>query len=92
MCERALERFRPEAIVFQCGADGLASDPLGTFNLTLESYLKSVRLVSSLRLPLLVLGGGGYAAANAARCFAGVTAALLQRRLPQEIPEHDVSI
>lgn len=89
VCERAVERFRPEAIVFQCGADGLASDPLGTFNLTLESYLKSVRLVSSLRLPLLVLGGGGYAAANAARCFAGVTAALLQRRLPQEIPEHD---
>ena len=87
-----MQRFRPEAIVCQCGADALTGDPLGTFNLTLAAYQRSVAFVKSLRLPLLLLGGGGYNLANAARCFASIAAVALGRQLAPEIPEHDVII
>jgi len=34
--ERVMTMYRPEVIVLQCGADSLASDRLGCFNLTLK--------------------------------------------------------
>ena len=88
----AIKRFRPEAIVCQCGADGLAGDPLGTFNLTPSAYTRCLTTLRDLQLPLLVLGGGGYHKANAARCFAAILAGLLDIQLPTDIPEHDVTI
>ena len=33
---KVMEIYRPEAIVLQCGADSLAGDRLGCFNLTLK--------------------------------------------------------
>ncbi|XP_075550374.1 histone deacetylase 8-like [Dermacentor variabilis] len=82
------ERYKPDAVVCQCGADGLSGDPLGAWNLTPGAFVQCVRLVQSWGLPLLLLGGGGYAAANAARCWTVVTAALLGRKLEEDIPEH----
>ncbi|KAH7980406.1 hypothetical protein HPB49_015749 [Dermacentor silvarum] len=82
------ERYKPDAVVCQCGADGLSGDPLGAWNLTPDAFVQCVRLVHSWALPLLLLGGGGYAAANAARCWTAVTAALLGQELEEDIPEH----
>lgn len=50
--------------------------------------MKCAQLVKSWELPLLVLGGGGYNRVNVARCWAHVTAALLDEELPLDIPEH----
>ncbi|KAH9360736.1 hypothetical protein HPB48_020215 [Haemaphysalis longicornis] len=80
--------YRPDAIVCQCGADGLSGDPLGAWNLTPVAFVQCVRLVKSWGLPLLLLGGGGYSSANAARCWTAVTAALLGQELDEDIPEH----
>ena len=33
---KVMETYRPEAVVLQCGADSLAGDRLGCFNLTLK--------------------------------------------------------
>ena len=82
----------------QCGADGLSNDPLGTFNLTPAAYKRccatTLSTTDGVGLPpkLLVLGGGGYSHANAARCFASILASLTGTRLPSDIPEHDVII
>lgn len=89
-CGKIIENFRPEAIVCQCGADSLVNDPLGTFNLTLESYRQCVKLLKELQLPLLILGGGGYNLANAARCFTSVLAVLVDRELKPDIPESEL--
>ena len=36
--EAVRQRFRPEAVVLQCGADSLAYDKLGTYNTTLRGH------------------------------------------------------
>jgi len=54
------ERFEPEAIVCQCGADGLAYDEMDSFNLSSDAYVHCVESVLALNLPTLLLGGGEY--------------------------------
>lgn len=86
-------RYSPQAVVLQCGVDGLVGDPLGGFNLTLRGLGECVRTVRDLcrgraDVPLLVLGGGGYNSTNAARAFTYFTSLLLDKELPNDIPEH----
>lgn len=97
---KAMIKHRSNAIVLVCGVDGLASDPLGSFNLTHHSYEKCMHFVLQLsqqyKVPLLVLGGGGYSVAKAASCFASVVGVLqlneggskdqTMRVLPDTIP------
>jgi acetoin utilization deacetylase AcuC-like enzyme len=52
------ETFNPEVVVMQCGADGLAGDPMSSFNLTLTSYRFCLYLLLKWKLPLLLIGGG----------------------------------
>jgi histone deacetylase 1/2 len=39
---QVMEWYRPEAIVLQCGADSLAGDKLGCFNLSMEGQCAKV--------------------------------------------------
>ena len=39
-----MDRFRPEAICLQCGADSLSGDRLGCFNLTLKGASRLVNI------------------------------------------------
>ena len=68
-----------EAVVFQCGVDGLSKDPLGGFNLDTPTYIQCVQFIQSFGLPTLYLGGGGYVSLNAAKCWAACTLAILGR-------------
>ncbi|KAL7076058.1 hypothetical protein ACQ4LE_004561 [Meloidogyne hapla] len=85
-----VENYNPSAIVLQCGADSLGSDRLGCFNLSFDGHGECVRLVKSLNLPTLVLGGGGYTLRNVARCWTYETAILLDRdqEISNEIPDN----
>jgi histone deacetylase 1/2 len=40
-----MEKYRPGAVVLQCGADSLTGDRLGCFNLTLKGHGDCVRFV-----------------------------------------------
>ena len=82
-------RFRPDAVVIQCGADSLAYDKLGTHNCTIKGHAKCIELVKSWDLPLLVLGGGGYTIKNVARCWAYETAVCLGVEIPNQLPQND---
>ena len=59
--------YQPNAIVLQCGADSLAHDALGGFNLSIKGHGDCVAFVKSFNIPTLVLGGGGYTLKNVAR-------------------------
>ena len=88
--DKIMEIFQPGAIVLQCGADSLAQDRLGCFNLTIKGHAHCVKYVKSFGVPTLVLGGGGYTIRNVARCWAYETATLLDREdVPNDIPYND---
>ena len=72
---RALERFRPGALVLQLGCDTHYEDRLGHVLGTLQSYLGAVRIVRDLGLPLVAVGGGGYSLTTVPRMW---TAAILE--------------
>ncbi|KAK2961274.1 putative Histone deacetylase 1 [Blattamonas nauphoetae] len=86
---RAIDVYRPTAIVLQLGADSLTQDRLGCFNLTLKGHGECVEFVKSFNIPLLLLGGGGYTVRNVARCWTYETALALGKELPDELPYND---
>ncbi|KAG0291623.1 Histone deacetylase 8 [Linnemannia gamsii] len=88
MIEPLVEQFSPDAIVLQCGVDGMAGDPLGKWNLTLTGYSDCLKKIMAWKKPLLVLGGGGYNTVSTARCYAYLTSQILGRTISDEIPEH----
>ena len=82
---RAIEAFKPSAIVLQCGADSLGGDRLGQFNLNIRQHGECVSFVKKQGVPLLLLGGGGYTACNVARAWCHETALATDNTLPDNI-------
>eukprot|EP01124_Arcella_intermedia_P030741 TRINITY_DN6786_c0_g1_i1.p1 TRINITY_DN6786_c0_g1~~TRINITY_DN6786_c0_g1_i1.p1 ORF type:complete len:454 (+),score=82.64 TRINITY_DN6786_c0_g1_i1:5-1366(+) len=89
LISKIMEWYRPSAVVLQCGADSLAGDRLGCFNLTLRGHAMCVEFVKSYNLPTMVLGGGGYTIRNVARCWAYETALLLDTEIDDQLPYND---
>lgn len=67
----------------------MAGDPLGKWNLSIASYSDCLQKVMAWKKPLIILGGGGYNSAAAARSYAYLTSRVLGREISDEIPEHD---
>jgi len=78
-----MEWYRPGAVVLQCGADSLAGDRLGCFNLSLKGHAACIEYMKSFNVPLMVLGGGGYTIRNVSRCWAYETAVVLNQQVPE---------
>lgn len=87
--QKVMDVYRPGAIVLQCGADSLARDRLGCFNLTTKGHGECVKFTKSFGVPLLVLGGGGYNIRNVSRCWAYETSILLDQQISNNIPLND---
>lgn len=43
--QKVMEVYQPEAVVLQCGADSLAGDRLGVFNLFVKGHADCVRFL-----------------------------------------------
>lgn len=86
---KIMEVYQPGAIVLQCGADSIAGDRLGPFNLTLKGHAACVEYVKSYNVPTLVLGGGGYTIRNVARLWCYETSVICDKPVPNEIPFND---
>ncbi|KAK2072837.1 hypothetical protein P8C59_007167 [Phyllachora maydis] len=84
------EHYRPSVIALQCGADSLAGDRLGRFNLQVQGHGACVRYCKSLGIPMVVFGGGGYTPRNVARAWAYETAIAIEcdDKIPATIPSH----
>lgn len=75
--ETGLRGFQPEFILLQCGADGLAGDPLTHLQYTPAVHGHAARRLARLADQLcagrvLALGGGGYDRDNLARAWTAV--------------------
>jgi len=88
---QVVDKFRPDAIVLQCGADSLNEDQLGLFNLTTRGHGECVNFVLGLGIPLVLLGGGGYTIQNVARCWAYETSVALGKTLDTKLPPNEYS-
>jgi acetoin utilization protein AcuC len=79
--EAHLERHAPEFFVFQCGADGLAGDPLADLALSSRAHRHVATRLRALADRhaggrLMAFGGGGYSRNNLAAAWCEVLGAL----------------
>ena len=77
-----LERFAPEFIILQCGADSVEGDPITHLRFTSKTHGFAAQELSALADRLghgrvLALGGGGYNRANIAQAWTSVVENLL---------------
>uniref|UniRef100_A0A8C1MJF8 Histone deacetylase n=1 Tax=Cyprinus carpio TaxID=7962 RepID=A0A8C1MJF8_CYPCA len=84
--KQVVDFYQPTCIVLQCGADSLGCDRLGCFNLSIRGHGDCVEFVKSFKIPLLVLGGGGYTVRNVARCWTYETSLLVEESISDELP------
>jgi acetoin utilization deacetylase AcuC-like enzyme len=81
-----LKIFNPDVIVLQCGADSLSGDKLGSFNLSLFGHANCIDFLKNFKIPLLILGGGGYTIENVAKCWTLETSILIDQKISFKIP------
>lgn len=81
--EEHLERHRPQFILFQCGADSLAGDPITHLALSEAAHAHAARRLCAIAARhaegrVLGMGGGGYNRGNLARAWTGVVRAFIE--------------
>ena len=79
--EAFIDRQRPEFILFQCGADSIAGDPITHLRYTPAAHAHAAQRLCALAARhcdgrLLAMGGGGYNRDNLARAWCAVLAAM----------------
>lgn len=79
--ESFLEKHPPEFILFQCGADSIAGDPITDLAYSQQAHAHATRRLREIADrycggKLLAMGGGGYNHDNIARTWTAVVAAL----------------
>ncbi len=82
----AVQRFKPEAIVLQCGADAVEEDPQSHLALSNNAHWAIVKALMGLAPRLLVLGGGGYNPWSVGRLWTGVWGVLNWKEVPERLP------
>lgn len=75
--EEFVRKSNPEMIFFQCGADGLAGDPITDLNLTAEAHAYATKKLHVLAHEvcggrILTMGGGGYNPENVLAAWSAV--------------------
>lgn len=81
--EDFIDKARPEFILFQCGADSLAGDPITHMAYSSEAHRHATTRLCSLadlhcQGRLLALGGGGYNLQNIANAWCTVLKAMVE--------------
>ncbi len=75
--EEFATRADPEFVILQCGADGLAGDPIGGLKFSEEFHARVARALHQVAHRtcggrMVALGGGGYDPGNCARAWTSV--------------------
>ena len=82
-----LHAFGPDVLVTQLGIDSYHADPLTHLQLTTRGYVEAVKVFSSLEIPWLALGGGGYDLMAVARAWTLAYGVMLGVDWPDRIPD-----
>ncbi|WP_245904631.1 acetoin utilization protein AcuC [Pseudoroseicyclus aestuarii] len=82
----AVQRFAPDAVVLQCGADGLREDPQARLDFSGHAHLGVLEGLRPLAPRLLVQGGGGYNPWSVGRLWTAIWGRLSGQELPDLLP------
>ncbi|MDF1539945.1 MAG: acetoin utilization protein AcuC [Candidatus Thorarchaeota archaeon] len=90
--EPLFESYQPDLLVTQLGVDGHFLDPIAQLAYSTHGYevmLKKLKKLSSkiCKIGWLAVGGGGYHPVNVARLWTLFLAIMLDKKVPQELPE-----
>jgi acetoin utilization protein AcuC len=83
----AVAAHRPDAVVLQCGADGVAEDPQSKMALSNNAHWEIVAALRHMAPRYLVLGGGGYNPWSVGRLWTGVWGVLAGQEIPDRLPD-----
>ncbi|WP_435168644.1 acetoin utilization protein AcuC [Falsirhodobacter sp. 1013] len=83
----ALQAFRPEAIILQCGADAVEEDPLARLSLSNNAHMEVAAALRPLAPRYIVTGGGGYNPWTVGRCWTAVWSVLSGQEVPEHLPD-----
>lgn len=83
----AVQAFRPEAIILQCGADAVEEDPLSRLSLSNNAHVEVAAALRDLAPRFIVTGGGGYNPWTVGRCWTAVWGMLSGQEVPDRLPE-----
>lgn len=80
--ERFMEEHKPEIILFQCGADSTAGDPIAHLGFSAQCHAYAARRLKALaekhgKGRLLAMGGGGYDLSSLAATWCAVVEAFI---------------
>jgi acetoin utilization protein AcuC len=62
-----IHTYAPDVIILELGMDALSGDPLTHLGLTNNAHIEVIERLLSTKLPILVVGGGGYHVQNTVR-------------------------
>ncbi|WP_025055366.1 acetoin utilization protein AcuC [Sulfitobacter noctilucicola] len=79
--------FKPDAIVFLCGADGIEEDPLSHMKLSNNAHIAVLKGLLGIAPRLLVLGGGGYNPWSVGRLWTQIWGLLNGLDAPDILPD-----
>lgn len=82
-----LEKYGPQAIVLQMGADSHFLDPLAHIQSTAQKWLAAVTRIRDFGVPVVALGGGGYNMNTVPRMWTAGYLTLNHESFPAEVPE-----
>ncbi|MBL27134.1 MAG: acetoin utilization protein AcuC [Rhodospirillaceae bacterium] len=80
------DRYRPQAVMIQCGADALLEDPLSGLGLSNNAHAAVVEALAFLTPRTIVTGGGGYNPWSVGRCWTRVWGVLNRMDIPDRLP------
>ncbi|MEL6914185.1 MAG: acetoin utilization protein AcuC [Pseudomonadota bacterium] len=83
----AVRDFRPDAVVLQCGADGVTDDPQSRLGLTNNAHVAWVRAFLGLAPRTLITGGGGYNPWTVGRLWTALWGVASGQQVPERMPE-----
>ena len=87
-----LERFQPEALVIQGGADALEDDPMSRLSLSNQVLWKILTMLLEQSQRVILTGGGGYNPWTVSRLWTGFWALMSGRSIPENLPSEAISL
>ena len=81
-----IEKFRPDIVVSQLGADSFSTDPLTHLNYSHRGFCEAVKKIREISPKWVALGGGGYDMANVAKAWTLAWGIMNGVDVPDEIP------